>query len=420
MNYFCKTILVSLFFLCSQTLVSQCDCIKYYSPKSFLSIALLDDEKVNIIDEKKSYRMEDIINAHIQFEGKYRSNGSNLSLVVKNKEYLFRKTDRGVIEALDAIEGNVERGEKFYCYFFVNKNNRLYYEIKNKDTGWKNGKMDGVWVYRDERFNIHHITYKNGEIIEKIRLQPIPTISVELSVKWEKGASVFDEDSIESIPKLLIKYRNNSNANYYFLKLSDSRSGYPMLPWGSLIQYPIEEYLNPDYKKRAETHLDYTGQHFFVKVRGIPLFSKGWIVEIDTIPQEREIEFINDDLANIYRYLYSKNYGDQHSVEDCKLYFSTSDLTPDGISNAMKDRFVFLKPKEVHTDIFNLIGFKSVKGHFTFWAGKNHFDDYVLIESKWDDIQSKYVDVKIPLPTYVGEHTLYSGDFNINKLEIEF
>ncbi len=246
-------------------------------------------------------------------------------------------------------------------------------------------------------------------------------ISIELGVKWEREAHIFVDDSITCVPKLLITYRNNSNRNYYFLKVSDSRFGYPILPWGTLLQYPFEDYLNPDYLKRAKLHGNYANQNYYVKVGDDPFFSKGWIVEKDTIPQEHVIDMINDDLANIYEYIYRKRcskYSDP--IKGVKTYFSASDVTPDEISNTIKDRFVFLKSGEVHTDTFNLIGFKLIKGRFTFLVGRNRFKKYVLSEPKWDDNQSEYIETRILLPNKIKEYTLYSGNFNSNKLVIVF
>lgn len=39
----------------NDTSLSQCECTKYYSPESFLSIVLLNDNKIDIIDEAESY-----------------------------------------------------------------------------------------------------------------------------------------------------------------------------------------------------------------------------------------------------------------------------------------------------------------------------------------------------------------------------
>lgn len=100
-------------------------------------------------------------------------------------------------------------------------------------------------------------------------------ISIELSVKWTKGYDIFKEDSVICYPELSITYRNNSDTNFYFLKVSDSRKGNPMLPWGTFYQYPYEEYLNPDYKKRAISHFDYTNTKYTVIIGGSQSYNKG-------------------------------------------------------------------------------------------------------------------------------------------------
>lgn len=109
-------------------------------------------------------------------------------------------------------------------------------------------------------------------------------INVDLSVTWKEGYDIFKKDSIVCIPYLNIIYQNNGDIPLYLLKLSDSMAGLPMLPIGCLLQYPIEEYLNPDYRKRAESHFDYTDQGFYVRIGGSSLYyDDGWEVESDTI-----------------------------------------------------------------------------------------------------------------------------------------
>lgn len=117
-------------------------------------------------------------------------------------------------------------------------------------------------------------------------------ISIELSVKWTKGYDIFKEDSVICYPELSITYRNNSDTNFYFLKVSDSRKGNPMLPWGTFYQYPYEEYLNPDYKKRAISHFDYTNTKYTVIIGGSQSYNKGWIVYNDkNMEDEQPIDY---------------------------------------------------------------------------------------------------------------------------------
>lgn len=81
-------------------------------------------------------------------------------------------------------------------------------------------------------------------------------VSIELSAKWIKGYDIFKKDSIIYFPELMITYRNISDTSFYFQKVSDGRYGLPSLPAAGLLQYPIEEFLNPNYFKRVKMHGD--------------------------------------------------------------------------------------------------------------------------------------------------------------------
>ena len=245
-------------------------------------------------------------------------------------------------------------------------------------------------------------------------------VSIELSSKWVKGYDIFKKDSIIYFPELMITYRNISDTSFYFQKVSDGRYGLPSLPVAGLLQYPIEEFLNPNYFKRAKMHGDCTGEHYKVEIGG-NLFSKGWIAINDTcnIEVEHEIDMINSALQNIYEYIYRENYEQMDTRDEFKLYYTISDMVPEVILTKYKDKFVFLKPGESYTDTYNLIGFKLLKGSFTFYV-RPHLPPYVYIAPIWDSHQSQYVEGKALLPRIVGGYTLYSGNFYSNKITITF
>ena len=248
-------------------------------------------------------------------------------------------------------------------------------------------------------------------------------VSVELSVKWDKGYDVFHEDSIICIPMLCITYRNNSNNSYYFLKVSNSRLNSPIFSSGTFLQYPYQEYLHPDYMGRALRHSNYSNQKYRVIIWSSPLYNSGWFIEKDTFntDTERVIDYINDELANIYEYTYRKSCAEHlDSPKMTKVFFSASEITPRNILGAIRDRFVFLKPGEIYSDTFNIIGFKMLKGCYTFYIDQNTFLSYVNSEPKWDKSLSKYIDTIIPLPPEVEGYKLYSGSFNSNKVVITF
>ncbi|MBU1014059.1 MAG: hypothetical protein KKG99_13755 [Bacteroidetes bacterium] len=250
------------------------------------------------------------------------------------------------------------------------------------------------------------------------------SVSIELSAKWVKGYDIFQKDSTIYYPELIITYRNNSDTNYYFQKISDSRCGLPMLPWGTLLQYPIEEYLNPNYLKRAKMHENFANDNYKVIIGGDASFSKGWIIVNDTVDieveQEQEIDMVNDDLADIYEYIYREIFSKQpDTLNEVKTHYIESDLIPEVIIDKFKDKFVFLMPGETCIDTYNLIGFKLLKGGFTFCICP-YLPTYVYTTPIWDKNQSKYIETKTMLPKLVGEYKLYSGNFNSNKIAITF
>ena len=248
-------------------------------------------------------------------------------------------------------------------------------------------------------------------------------ISIELSVTWETGYDIFKQDSMVCIPKLHIRYRNNSNTNYYFLKISDSRDGLPMTPYNLLHPANAEDYLHwrHDYLGRAMSHDNYKNQNFHVLIGGMPLYSDGWFVISDSLyfreEQEVEIEYINSNLADIYQYIYRSNNSE---YAEKKIYFTPLDVTPENILGSVKDQFVFLKPNETYIDTYNLIGFQLVEGAFTFIINQSFLKNYVLTDSFWDNSQSYWAEQKKELPNNVGEYQLYSGSFITNSVTINF
>jgi len=247
-------------------------------------------------------------------------------------------------------------------------------------------------------------------------------LSIELSSIWVKGYDILQKDTIIYYPKLIITYRNNSDTNFYFKKVSESRSGLPFFRYGTLLQYPIEEYLNPNYLKRAKAHGNYTNENYKVEIKAVS-FTNSWFLFNDTlnIEEEQEIDIVNDDLADIYEYIYRENYNKQPNYfEQAKIDFSEFDLTPDKILNEYSNKFIFLKAGEIYTDSYNLIGFQMIKGSFMFYISIDSLTDYIYTTPIWDNNQSKYVETKTMLPKLVGEYKLYSGKFNTNKITITF
>ena len=250
-------------------------------------------------------------------------------------------------------------------------------------------------------------------------------ISVELSVTWDAGNDIFKKDSMVFIPKLHITYRNMSNTNQYFLKLSNSRDELPNIGCGISIHPSFsnfEEHIRwrTDYLARAKEYLNYANQNFHVPIGGI----MSWDVMSDFAyfseflnGKEMESDVINCCLENIYEYMYrDKNSKD----EIAKTYFSPSDIIPENILSTIKNQFVFLKPNEIYVDTYNLVGFKLVEGCFTFLINQDRFYNYVLNEPIWDNDKSCWIEQKTELPAKVGEYQLYDGPFLTNSLTVDF
>ena len=204
-------------------------------------------------------------------------------------------------------------------------------------------------------------------------------ISAELSITWETGYDILKKDSMVYVPKLHITYRNLSNTNLYFLKISNSRDRLPNIVCGMSIHPSFsnfEEYMRwrTDYLARAKEYGNYVNMNYNVRIGGMPLFnSNGWDVLNDTVDYHKEHmgDHINCDLENIYEYMYREKNSEN---ETAKIYFTPSDVTPENILGAVKDQFVFLKPNEIYVDTYNLVGFKLVEGCFTFIINQSAFN----------------------------------------------
>ena len=249
-------------------------------------------------------------------------------------------------------------------------------------------------------------------------------ISVELSVTWEAGYDLFIKDSMVYIPKLYITYRNMSDTNYYFLKISESKNESPQIGCFSMVQPSVDNYLRwrRDYRARAMTHGYYTNQNFHVRI-GVygHCFDNGWDIIDEGIVNEKDRaeNAISCNLRDIYNYVYhGDNSGDAEYVIESPEFYSL-DISPEYVLDSVKNQFVFLKPNEVYIDTYNLIGFKMVEGCFTFLIDQESFTNYVSI-SGWDKNQSCFFKQEVELPVKVGEYTLYTGNFHSNKVVICF
>lgn len=243
------------------------------------------------------------------------------------------------------------------------------------------------------------------------------SLSIELSIQWRKdNQKLFDNVSIEFYPILNITYRNSSNTPYYFKKISENTFGIPPIPWSSLAWNANSIFEN------AIEYQNYSGKKFKVIIDGDPYRIMGWQVIYDTVNyyQDHSLEIINDDLADIYFYVFQKQ-----DFKNCKdsvtsSAYKTNEITEKGILTSLKDDFVFLKSEEIFIESYNLIGFNMVNGDFEFQIINDSLLGYVYTEPSWDKEKEMWVYGQAKLPAKVGEYQLFSGNFNTNSVKVKF
>ena len=249
-------------------------------------------------------------------------------------------------------------------------------------------------------------------------------VSIELSIHWQVEKDIFNEDTTVNTPFLSVTYRNNSDENLYFKKIpSPDEVGVPETGYRMLLNRSADEILN--WRRRAEISLElspmFIGNKYVVDIGNFRFCLETWNIvnEMDTCRNESDIGLINDDISEIHQYIYHKKYTERLRIAS-KLQFKKEDLSEDSIMNVNRNYFVFLKPKEIYTDTFNLIAFQLIKGHYTFGIGENSIPDFVEIEYIWDNEKSYWLEQTAKLPVKVGEYHLYSGSFFTNTLTVDF
>ena len=244
-------------------------------------------------------------------------------------------------------------------------------------------------------------------------------LSIELSVTWEMGYDIFKKDSIVSIPKLNITYRNNCDTNYYLLKISDNSDKLPLVTCAAMLHYDAPF----TYREAAEKYRNYAKEKFNVRISGAFGWPSGWFILSDTIDihKPHSLAMVSCSLSNIYKYMFYENSNGRYGAPEGRfdLYLDLSHISTDSILGFAKDRFVFLKSGEAFVDTYNLIGFKLVEGCFTFLIDQEEIYNYVS-KSRYDIEQKKFVQQEFELPKIAGEYYRYSGAFNTNKVTVCF
>lgn len=44
---------------------------------------------------------------------------------------------------------------------------RLFFRVEGENWGRKNGKIDGAWIFRDDKYNFYQLTFREGELLRK-------------------------------------------------------------------------------------------------------------------------------------------------------------------------------------------------------------------------------------------------------------
>ena len=230
-------------------------------------------------------------------------------------------------------------------------------------------------------------------------------LNINLSVKWEKVENVFYRDSLCDTPFLCITYENNTDQNIYFHKVCNSLTGFPSLPIPGLLEYSRDEYLNPNYLKRAKSYINFSEDSFYVDMGGQGLYEEGWEIMplCSDINKERTTHPINGEIRNI---------NSLKGNVDPDLFPSLLDSAQ--ILNSYKEQFVFLRPKEKHVDVFNLYAFYLIGGDFTFAISQYYKPNIISVRLEGIEIGEK------ELPVFIDRYLLYKGDFISNRLRLKF
>lgn len=255
-------------------------------------------------------------------------------------------------------------------------------------------------------------------------------ISINLSIRWNKGPYILEIDSIVKYPELVVSYTNHSEDNLYFRKFSHYRNGFSDFQY---YEIPDFNYYNPkededhDYRMYCKKHTNYRetirkiidneqykDEKYYVVIRLPYVNYQNWEVINENVwnDDEIEIDFINKKLMIINDYLSDSIYRNTDDRNRHKEYFSTSDITENAIMDKTHDQFMFLKAGETKEDVFNIACFDIVKGTYTFVLEGKRFKDSIF--TGWCN------DEHISLPIKVGEYKLYSGEFTANSVTVTF
>lgn len=287
-------------------------------------------------------------------------------------------------------------------------------------------------------------------------------MSIEFSIEWQNALNFnlkgFENKNIHPA-YLNITYRNISDKSLYCLKVADGKFDLPQIIHLTDVKYPANPKERFPYPDKM---FQYHKKGYLVGFKSNPVyqFSLAWNIRMDTtflanktIPRpnlpypisglifsdEDDMDYsdvgriIGDttkysdnvfmDIDLIYNFIYRHYYPiKQEQTGEEQWYHYSKDITGDTIMSNSINRFVFLKPGEIHTDKYNLIGFQITGGTFTFQLDDTKSLDYVDIEPVYKDEDKVFIDhfVKKQLPLKIGEYELFEDNFLTNKVTVHF
>lgn len=122
----------------------------------------IDNDSLFINKEGEDISSDMVISGNVIFKGKCFIKKDTLIVIKDRNKHLFKILDDGVIKTLFKINGYIKQGDIFLCSRYEYRNGNLLL-----GSAWKNGKKEGVWIYKTTEDKLYRLTYKNGKIVKK-------------------------------------------------------------------------------------------------------------------------------------------------------------------------------------------------------------------------------------------------------------
>lgn len=247
-------------------------------------------------------------------------------------------------------------------------------------------------------------------------------VSIELSIEWKHSKNDFllkelNKKDSACNPYLLIKYRNNTDKNIYFLRPTGTGNNYNKYP--DVISTVL---ISPklSLSKRARKFSDYSSENYTVIMDlGISHYLYSWSIFRGIDNQSNNASAISYDLSNIYKYLSKDKNRLLNNDSSIYVNYQSSDINEKGILDKLKHKFIFLDKGEVYTERYDLLGFNLVKGNFYFDFKYDRLPSFVYTDSRYSEEKEKWIHSKTKLPEKVSNYSLFKGKIHSNKIILE-